>query len=120
MDTANNIETITLAELTEELEQGMIAEFWNVLTDKYFGGEFIPGSRRVPLDQIGRELATTGLPRDTRIVVYCAGPFCPQSNQAVEKLHAYGYTNVRSFHGGVQEWKESGRAIVREAATAAA
>lgn len=119
MDSAADITTITLAELTQELDRGTIDEFWNVLTDDYFSGEFIPGSRRVALDRVGREVAATGLPRDTRIVVYCAGPLCPQSNQAVEKLHAYGYTNVRAYHGGLQEWAESGRDVVREARVAA-
>lgn len=114
MNPASDIPTITLDELTQALAQGTIDEFWNVLTDTYFSGEFIPGSRRVPLDQVGRELAATGLSRDARIVVYCAGPFCPQSNQAVEKLRAYGYTRVRSYHGGLQEWKEAGRDVVHE------
>ena len=120
MDTANHSGSITLAELTTELRDGTIDEFWNVLTDKYFTGEFIPGSRRVPLDRVGRELAATELPRAARIVVYCAGPFCPQSHQAVEKLRAFGYTDVRSYDGGLQEWKDSGRAIVHEPRIAAA
>lgn len=113
MDTTADIPTVTLAELTQALEQRTLDEFWNVLTDDYFSGEFIPGSRRVALDQVGREIAATALRRDAQIVVYCAGPFCPQSSQAVAKLQAFGYTNVRSFHGGLQAWKESGRDLVR-------
>ena len=79
-----------------------------MLTDDYFSGEMLPGSRRVPLDHVGREAARTGLPRDTAIVVYCSGLACPQSHAAGDKLTTLGYTNVRVFAGGLEAWKEAG------------
>ena len=113
MSATNTIETITTDELRDRLAAGDVAEFWNVLTDEYFGGEFIPGSRRVPLDQVGREVAHRGFPRDTAIVVYCAGPTCPQSAQAAAKLVAYGFTNVRAYEGGLEEWQGAGLPVER-------
>ena len=106
-----SVPTITLDELLRDQANGAIAELWNALTDDYFTGEMIPGSRRVPVDRVGRELAATQLPKDTAIVVYCSGPACPNSRQAGEKLVAYGYTNVRVFEGGLEAWKASGRPI---------
>ena len=103
------IPAIELEELLAALHNRRVAEFWNVLTDDYFGGEIIPGSRRVPLDQIGREVVHTGLPKDTAIVTYCSGPDCPQSRAAAEKLAALGYQNVRPFEGGLAAWKAAGR-----------
>jgi rhodanese-related sulfurtransferase len=105
-----NYQTISLNELRTRLTAGTIQEFWNVLTDKYFSGEFIPGSRRVPLDQIGRSVA--GLSRDSTIVVYCANYECPQSHMAAEKLTALGFTNVYAYEGGLQEWEEAGFELV--------
>ena len=105
------VPTITLDELRRDQANGAIAEFWNALVDDYFTGEMIPGSRRVPVDRVGRELAATHLPKDTAIVVYCSGPTCPNSRQAAEKLVAYGYTNVRLFEGGLEEWKAAGHAV---------
>ncbi|HEU4565743.1 MAG TPA: rhodanese-like domain-containing protein [Gemmatimonadaceae bacterium] len=99
------VRIITIDELTRALEQRAVAELWNVLTDDYFTGEMIPGSRRVPLDTIGRELSGAGLARDTAIVVYCSGPSCPQSKAAAAKLTTLGYTNVRAFEGGLQAWR---------------
>jgi rhodanese-related sulfurtransferase len=101
--------TITLDALVRELDAGAVAELWNALTDDYFTGELIPGSRRVPVDRVGRELAAAQLPKDTAIVVYCSGPTCPNSRQAGEKLVAFGYTNVRVFEGGLEAWKAAGR-----------
>ncbi len=105
----SSIRTITTEQLAQELQQGTVAQFWNVLTDDYFTGAMIPGSRRVPLDMIGREVAATGLARDTAIVTYCSGPACPQSRMAAEKLTALGFTDVRAYEGGLQAWTEAGR-----------
>ena len=112
----STIPAISLDELTTELQLGKIDQFWNVLTDRYFDGTLIPGSRRVPLDQVGREVAGGAIPWDAAIVVYCANYDCPQSAQAVEKLRAFGYTNVRAYEGGLEEWAQSGLALVRRAA----
>src|SRR3712207_1314934 len=91
-------------------------QLWNVLTDEYFAGEMIPGSRRVALDTVGRAVAESGLARDAEIVVYCSGPGCPQSGAAAEKLVKLGFTNVRAFKGGLEAWKAAGLEVERVAA----
>lgn len=107
---------ITADELARDLDTGAIVEFWNVLTDDYFTGQMIPGSRRVPLDQVGRHVARASLAPDTPIAVYCSGPTCPQSGQAGAKLATLGFTNIRVFEGGLAEWRASGRPLVAEEA----
>ena len=119
MSTTHSVQVITTDELRARLASGDVAEFWNVLTDDYFTGEFIPGSARVPLDRLGREVAHRGLAKDSAIVVYCSGPTCPQSGQAAAKLVALGYTNVRAYEGGLAHWKEAGLPIDRHEAAAA-
>jgi rhodanese-related sulfurtransferase len=112
--------TISTEQLQQRLEQGNSLHFWNVLTDGYFKGEMIPGSRRVPLDTIGRELSDTQAPKGEEIIVYCGGPKCPQSLQAAQKLTDLGYTNVRAYEGGLEEWKNAGNQVERlEQASAA-
>jgi rhodanese-related sulfurtransferase len=117
--TPNAAPTITIDQLTRELESGGIAELWNALTDDYFTGEMIPGSRRVPVDHVGREISASALPKDTAIVVYCSGPSCPNSRQAGDKLVAFGFTNVRVFEGGLEVWKAAGRGVEQLASAAA-
>ena len=106
-----DVKTISTEELATKLNENVRVEFWNVLTQEYYSHENIRGSRHVPLDQIGRELANTDLPKDTEIVVYCAGPECPQSGAAAEKLQAYGYRNVKVYEGGLEEWEAVGLPI---------
>lgn len=108
-----NVQIISLDELRSELASGAVTQFWNVLTNDYFKGELIPGSRRVPLDQVGREVTRAQIAKDVAIVVYCAGPRCPQSGMAAEKLAVLGFSNVRSYEGGIEEWKGAGLAVVR-------
>lgn len=108
---AVTIATIEAQQLKAKLDSGHPFEFWNVLTDDYFHNEMIPGSRRVPVDGIGRQIADSGLARNAEIIVYCAGPECPQSRLAGEKLAKLGFTNVVAFEGGIVEWKKAGLPI---------
>lgn len=118
-ETTTNIQTISTEELKQRLADGKGLEFWNVLTDEYFSGEMIPGSRRVALDRIGRETKAAGLSKDAEIVVYCGGPACPQSRMAAEKLAEFGYGSVRAYEGGLEEWKNAGYSIEKTAQAAA-
>jgi rhodanese-related sulfurtransferase len=114
------VKTLSTEKLQQRLEQGKSLHLWNVLTDGYFKGEMIPGSQRVPLDTIGREVSEANSPKDEEIIVYCGGPQCPQSLQAAQKLMDLGYTNVKAYEGGLEEWKNAGNKIERlEQASAA-
>ena len=105
------VRTIARDELKRMLDRGGDFYLWNVLTDDYFHGEMIPGSHRVPLEQVGRQVAHTHVPKDAEIIVYCAGPRCPMSGTAAKKLRELGYANVRAYEGGTEEWKEAGSEI---------
>ena len=107
------MKTISTEQLQQRMKQGNSLHLWNVLTDGYFKGEMIPGSRRVPLDTIGREVSKAQSTKGAEIIVYCGGPTCPQSLQAAQKLTDLGYTNVRAYEGGLQEWKNAGNKIER-------
>lgn len=106
------IATITTADLAQRVRDDIGLHVWNVLTDEYFKGELIPGSRRVPVDRLGEALRRSSLAKDAAIVVYCAGPACPQSRQAAEKLAAFGYTRVEAYEGGLEAWQQAGLGIV--------
>ena len=54
--------TITTDDLRVRLDQRKNPDFWNVQPDKWFTGEVIPGSRRLPLDTIEHNIE--GVPKD--------------------------------------------------------
>jgi rhodanese-related sulfurtransferase len=102
---------ISLTEFIAALRTADRERIWNVLTQDYFTGELVPGSRWVPLDRIGREVAARTLDRAGTIVVYCSGVSCPNSKDAGAKLAALGFTDVLVFEGGLEAWKADGRGV---------
>ncbi len=102
---------ISLDELTAALRAGQVDHFWNVLTEEYFAGELITGSRWVPLDRVGREAAARKVDPSATVVVYCSGLTCPNSKDAGAKLVTLGFTDVRVFEGGLEAWKADGRGV---------
>jgi rhodanese-related sulfurtransferase len=51
------------------------------------------------------------LPKDEEIIAYCDGTECETSLLLAKELMELGYTNVKVFFGGWQEWQEAGLAI---------
>lgn len=105
------MKTITTEELKGRIGADLGLHVWNVTTDEYFKGEMIPGSRHVPADRLSEALKGASLAKDAPIVVYCAGPKCPASKIAAEKLETLGYKNVVKYAGGIEEWKGAGNLI---------
>lgn len=68
----------------------------------------IPGARNLPLTDIPARVAEVLPDRAAEIAVYCGSVTCPVAEQAIGKLHALGYTNLRHYHGGLADWRESG------------
>ncbi len=109
---ATTIATISTEQLAQRFNDDVGVHVWNVLTDEWFKGELIPGSRRVPGDRIGEAVRRSTLAKDASIVVYCLGPTCPASRQAAEKLAAFGFTRIEAYEGGLEAWKQAGFGIV--------
>ena len=99
---------------TQQLQQGLDRDsglhVLNVQTDRFFSGELIPGSRRIPLDAI--EQGTKNLAKDAEIVTYCGGPGCSQGIEAALRLLALGFANVRVYNEGLESWKAAGNEII--------
>ena len=112
----NNVSEVTTEELQKGLDRDNGLHLLNVQTDRFFTGELIPGSRRVPLDAIvAGFLDLSNVSKDAEIVTYCTGPGCSQSVEAARKLADLGYTNVRAYTEGLEGWKAAGKEIVSPA-----
>jgi rhodanese-related sulfurtransferase len=78
----------------------------NVLDRKYAEDCRIKGSIAVPLNEL--EKFVENMPRETEIIVYCARYTCPMSHEAYKKLQQLGFTNIKAYEGGMQEWVAKG------------
>lgn len=100
-------DTITRAELhTAIATDGVVV--LEALPPMYFEKDHLPGARNLPLDDID-ELAPRLIPAtDSAVVTYCSNAACNNSTIAAQRLEALGYTNVRKYEGGKQDWMEAG------------
>jgi rhodanese-related sulfurtransferase len=51
------------------------------------------------------------LPKDEEIIAYCDGTECETSLLLARELVELGYTNVKVFFGGWQEWQDAGLSV---------
>lgn len=100
------IKTIMAEELLDELSEhdlaGHALTLINVLDHDSFDDCHIKGSINIPLQYLGREVASWD--RNRNIVVYCSNHDCSMSQEAYEALTRLGFTNVRAYEGGIAEW----------------
>lgn len=69
----------------------------------------IAGARSVPIDEIEDEVDE--LPEDKEFLVYCRGPFCVYSDEAVAVLRESG-REARRLDPGLPDWKAMGVPVV--------
>jgi len=74
----------------------------NVLSPSICSDCHIPGSMNVPLNTLKKK--SQDWRKDANIVLHCASLHCPLSRYAYEILSKLGFTRVRVFDGGLQEW----------------
>ncbi len=80
----------------------------------YFADAHLPGAINIPPGQVDR-LAALLLPdRDARIVVYCSGR-SGSSRIVARELEELGYSDVRIFEGGKEDWVEHDLPVDRPA-----
>ncbi len=95
---------ISRNELKEKLDRGDNFKLVMVLGEYAFNAKHIPGSINIPTPQPDSK----HLNPEEEIVVYCSDPGCHASVDAFYTLQACGYTKVRRYAGGVQDWEDAG------------
>jgi rhodanese-related sulfurtransferase len=83
----------------------------NVLPRASFEAGRIPGSVHLPLDEIAERVREVLPSPGQEVVVYCASSFCSMAEQAAVLLRGLGYSSVREYPGGIEEWTERGGRI---------
>ena len=80
----------------------------------------LPGSINLPPDVV-YELAEVAIPdRAKEIVVYCMNTDCDTSLVTIERLAELGYTNLRHYAEGKEDWAKARLPLERGARAARA
>lgn len=73
-----------------------------------FAQGHIAGAVNIPIDELGRRFGE--LDEGREIIVYCRGPYCIMSFDAVASLRDGGFT-MRRLEDGYPEWRAAGLPI---------
>jgi len=98
------LEPVSRSELMERAGRGDVV-ILDVRPAAEYAAGHIPTALSVPLEDLDAALAR--LPRRSRVVAYCRGPYCVLAPQAVERLRARGF-DARRLADGMPEWRLAG------------
>jgi rhodanese-related sulfurtransferase len=99
---------ITRDELHTKIRRGDNFVLAEALPEMYYRKAHLPGAINLPHDQV-TELAPTLLrDKNVEVVVYCANTSCRNSDIAAQRLAQLGYTRVREYMEGKQDWMDAG------------
>lgn len=98
---------ITRADLKAEVDAGKVT-IVDCLGGDYYQAQHLPGAVAIRPGEV-TELAPKLLAHKADpIVTYCSNPACPNSGQVADALTGLGYTNVRKYREGIEDWTAAG------------
>ena len=100
-------QSITRDELKAGLDAGTIIAV-DALPESYYAQQHIPGALNLLSDDVPARAAELLPDRDAAIVTYCSNTACGNSGHVATALTKIGYTNVRKYAEGIQDWVKAG------------
>jgi rhodanese-related sulfurtransferase len=105
---------IAADELKGKLDRGDSFVLIDALAPMVYAHSHLPGAINMPPSAVDPTRCSKRMPAfDMEIVVYCSNPDCDDSVVTGQRLQGLGYTNVRHFAGGKDEWKKLGLPLER-------
>lgn len=100
--------TISRGEIQKRIEDGEPPVLVETLRTEHFEQGHLPGAIHIHFEAID-ELASQLLPdKGAPIVTYCSNQACGNSGHAQARLEALGYTDVRTYADGKEDWESAG------------
>jgi rhodanese-related sulfurtransferase len=105
---------VTADELLAKLDRGDDFVLVDALAPMIYAHSHLPTAINLPPSGVDAIRCTKRIPDlATEIVVYCANPECDDSVVTAQRLQELGYTNVRHYAGGKDEWRARGLPLER-------
>jgi rhodanese-related sulfurtransferase len=99
--------TITRTELEALIAAGDVVVV-DALPVSYYDQIHLPGALNLVESDVD-QLASVLLPdKDATIVTYCSNEACGNSQAVANRLERLGYTSVRKYREGIQDWLSAG------------
>jgi rhodanese-related sulfurtransferase len=112
-ETREAVRTIAREQLKNKMDRREPFALIETLAPEQFREAHLPGAVNAPPERV-KELVPILVPnKQTEVVTYCANQQCHASGDAARELMALGYTNVRHYAGGKQDWRAANLPIER-------
>ncbi|MCW6005295.1 rhodanese-like domain-containing protein [Micromonospora sp. CPCC 205371] len=98
---------ITRDELKAAIDAGAVT-LVDALGGDYHAKQHLPGALALHPTEVDIQAPTLLPDRAAAIVTYCSNPACPNSGQVADRLTALGYSNVRTYREGIEDWTAAG------------
>ena len=98
---------ITRGDLQDAIAAGHVTVL-DALGGEYYAQQHLPGAIPLTPGDVDAQAAALLPDRGAAIVTYCSNTACPNSGQVADRLTALGYTDVRKYREGIQDWVEAG------------
>jgi rhodanese-related sulfurtransferase len=100
-------ELVTRTELKALMEKGDVYVV-DALGGMYFEKQHLPGAVPLVADDVADHASELLPDKAAPIVTYCSNEACPNSGNVATLLTKVGYTNVRKYKEGIQDWVDAG------------
>lgn len=101
------VDLITRDELRAGIDAGTLTVV-DTLGGEYYAKQHLPGAIALVEAEVDARAPEVLPDRAAPIVTYCSNPSCPNSHRVAERLVALGYTNVRKYREGIEDWVAAG------------
>jgi rhodanese-related sulfurtransferase len=98
---------ITRDELKAAIDAGAITAV-DALGGIYYEKQHLPGAVPLAPGDVDAQAATVLPDHSAPIATYCSNLACPNSGQVARRLTALGYTDVRKYAEGIEDWTGAG------------
>ena len=100
--------TISRAEIKELLDGDKPLVLVETLRTEHFEMGHLPGAVHLHPDDVADRAAAVLPDRHVPIVTYCSNVACSHSRVVAEHLTRLGYTDVRRYEQGKDDWMDAG------------
>jgi rhodanese-related sulfurtransferase len=80
----------------------------DALGGEYYAKQHLPRAVALVEADVAARAAELLPDKAAAIVTYCSNPSCPNSQRVAERLAALGYTDVRKYREGIEDWVAAG------------
>ena len=99
--------SITREELRRAIDE-QTATLVDALPSAPYGRRHIPGAHNLTHEEVEARAASILPNRDAPIVTYSTDANCGRGEALADELQALGYTDVRVYRDGIEDWVAAG------------